>query len=407
VKSWNYKSDHPTTIPLLKSILYTINVMKKNIMIIIPRLGLGGAELFLANIIPHLKEKFHVDLVCIDGKGILSKKFKDSGIKVYYLNFFSILSFPWIVYKVIKLIRQNNTQVVHSFLYPSDILTIFIRIMFPRKLKIIWSIRLSILPLFTKLTTRISRRIVVLFSHIIPDRVIACGQEALDHHKKIGFDTTNSVVIPNFPPDWVETTKSKSNLLLEGNSDILTVGSAARFTPGKGQELLLEILRINQNDKNALFNLKLSFCGLGTEVGGELYKFVIKKYSDVIDYCSFNGQIIDKKYELWLSSIDLYALTSNSIEGNPNSFLEAVSVRVPIVGTEIGSSALMAAPECLVPLQNLSAETFFNRIKFWVELDLHERLSLIEKNKRLMESNFSKNIIIKSYIENYNLLMKD
>ena len=84
MKSWNYESNHPTTIPFLKSILYTIDVMKKNIMIIIPRLGLGGAELFLANIIPHLKEKFHVDLVCIDGKGILSKKFKDSGIKIYY-----------------------------------------------------------------------------------------------------------------------------------------------------------------------------------------------------------------------------------------------------------------------------------------------------------------------------------
>jgi hypothetical protein len=67
----------------------------------------------------------------------------------------------------------------------------------------------------------------------------------------------------------------------------------------------------------------------------------------------------------------------------------------------------MAAPECLVPLQNLSAETFYTRIKFWVELDLDKRLSLIEKNKRMAYLNFDKNKIIKSYIENYNLLMKD
>jgi glycosyltransferase involved in cell wall biosynthesis len=381
--------------------------MKKNIMIIIPRLGLGGAELFLLNIIPHLQEKFHISLVCIDGKGILSNKFKDLGIKIDYLNFFSLFSFPWIIYKIVKLIRKNNTQLVHSFLYPSDILTVFIKIMSPSKLKIIWSIRLSRLPSSTKFITKLNRNIVVMFSRIIPDMVIACGQEALGYHKKIGYDTTNSVVIPNFPPAWVETAKSKSNLLLQGYPDVLTVGSAARFTPGKGQELLLKILRINQNDKNALFNIKLSFCGLGTEMRGELHKFVMKKYSDVIDYCSFNGQIIGNNYQSWLSSIDIYALSSNSIEGNPNSFLEASSMGIPIVGTDIGSSTLMAAPECLVPLQNLSADTFYSRIKFWFELDLDKRLSLIEKNKTMIDSNFNKNRIVKSYIENYNLLMKD
>jgi hypothetical protein len=80
---------------------------------------------------------------------------------------------------------------------------------------------------------------------------------------------------------------------------------------------------------------------------------------------------------------------------------------IPIVGTDIGSSTLMAAPECLVPLQNLSADTFYSRIKFWFELDLDKRLSLIEKNKTMIDSNFNKNRIVKSYIENYNLLMKD
>jgi glycosyltransferase involved in cell wall biosynthesis len=381
--------------------------VKKNIMIIVPRLGLGGAELFLLNIIPHLKEKFHINLVCIDGKGILSKKFKDNGIKIDYLDFFSLFSFPWIIYKIAKLIRKNNTQIVHSFLYPSDFLTIFLKIMFQRKVKIIWSIRLSRLPSSTKLITKLIRIIIIVFSRIIPDMVIACGQEALNYHKKIGYKTSNSAVIPNFPAEWTKTVKSKSNLLLQGYPDVLTVGLAARFTPGKGQELLLEILRINQNDKNALFKIKLSFCGLGTEVRGDLHNFVIKNYSDVIDYCLFNGQLIGKNYQSWISSIDLYALTSNSIEGNPNSFHEASSIRIPIVGTEIGSSALMAAPECLVPLQNLSAETFYTRIKFWVELDLDKRLSLIEKNKRMAYLNFDKNKIIKSYIENYNLLMKD
>lgn len=376
-------------------------------MILIPRLGVGGAELFLLNIIPNLQRKFNVIVVCIDGKGVLSKKFKDNNIEVVYLNFFSSLSFPWILFKIVRIIREKNVQLINSFLYPSDLLTIFIKIVFPRKLKVIWSIRLSNLPPHTKLLTRLIRIIIIIFSRIIPDMVISCGQEALTFHKKIGYSTSNSVIIPNFPADWTKTVKSKSNLILHGYPDVLTVGLASRIIPGKGQDLLLKILRINQNDKNALFKINVSFCGLGTEMGGHLYKFINKNYSDVMDYCLFKGQITGKNYQSWISSIDLYVLTSNSIEGNPNSFLEASSMGVPVVGTDTGSSKSMASPECLVPQRALSAEFFYSKIKFWFELDLADRLNLIEQNKSLVKSNFDKNKVIKSYIENYDLLMKD
>lgn len=382
-------------------------MMKKNVMVIIPKLGLGGAELFLLNILPKLQEYFNIYLVCLDGKGVLSRKFKEANIAVEYLNFFNVLSLPWVLYKALILKRDRNIHLIHSFLYPSDFLSSLLKIFSSRKVAIIWSIRLSKLPRNVKLSTKLLRFFAVLFSRFIPNITISCGQEALEYHKQIGYDTSRALVIPNFPAEWTENTKSSSSFLLKNHPDEITVGLAARFTTGKGHHLLCEILRLNQNDNEALFKVKASFCGLHTESGGDLFKFISEQYPDVIERCSFNGQIIETDYHSWISSIDLYALTSNSIEGNPNSFLEASSIGIPIIGTEIGSSTLMAAPECLVPLQNLSAETFYAGIKFWAELNLDERLNLIEKNKKMVELNFDKNKIIKSYIENYNLLLKD
>lgn len=381
--------------------------MEKNIMILVPKLGLGGAELFLLNLIPNLQKEFKVNVACIDGKGVLSPKYKREDISVEYLNFLSIFSLPRIMYKIINLIRDKDIHIVHSFLYPSDFLTIFIKIFFQRKIKIVWSLRLSKLPSTVKWTSKLLRTFVIIFSRFTPNMVVSCSQESLDYHKKVGYDTSRTLVIPNFPADWTKAIKSQSSLLLKTHPDEITIGLAARFTPGKGHDLLCEVLRINQNDKEASFKLKASFCGIHSQPGGDLFKLILDKYSDIFECCSFNGQIIDIDYQSWLSSIDLYTLTSDSLEGNPNSFLEAATIGTPTVGANIGSSNLMVAPECLIPQNVLSAITLYDKIKFWLNMDIKQRLNVIEENKRLVNSNFDKNNIIKSYVESYKLLTKD
>ena len=63
--------------------------MKKvRVLHIITSLNTGGAELFLYNLLKNFSNK-NIDhhIICLSGKGVLSKKFQSISNKVIHLNF--------------------------------------------------------------------------------------------------------------------------------------------------------------------------------------------------------------------------------------------------------------------------------------------------------------------------------
>ena len=63
--------------------------MKKNrVLHIISSLNTGGAELFLYNLLKDLKDnKIHHEVLCLSGKGSLSRQYNMISIKIIQLNF--------------------------------------------------------------------------------------------------------------------------------------------------------------------------------------------------------------------------------------------------------------------------------------------------------------------------------
>jgi len=304
--------------------------VRKSIIFIVPRLGVGGLELFLLRLAPKLVDSFDIKVVCIEGQGVLSREFKKANIEVIYLNLFSALYLPIMMIKLCLLLRRTKVDIIQTFLYPADFLMIILKIFMPKRTKIIWSLR-----------------------------------------------------------------------FLNENPQEISLGLSARFTPGKGHDFICKVIELNKKDINNTFKLTVKFSGLNTGKLGPLSEMIKSEYPDIYSSCYFYGQLIGEEYINWHKSIDLYVLCSDSLEGVPNTFLEASLIGTPLVGVNIGSSNLMASPSCLVPMELLTPEYFYNKIKFWYNLDIKNRKKLSKSNQELAKANFNDQDIVELYKSTY------
>jgi glycosyltransferase involved in cell wall biosynthesis len=375
--------------------------VRKSILFIVPRLGVGGLELFLLRLAPKLVDSFDVKVVCIEGRGVLSREFKKANIEVIYLNLFSALYLPIMIFKLFFLIRKTKIDIIQTFLYPADFLMIILKLFLPKGIKIVWSIRSTSLPKKSKKLSRFLRFSIIKFSNRIPDKVISCSDEALHFHKSIGYKAKDIEIIPNFGPDWTINEKSKSCLFISENPQEVVLGLSARYTPGKGHDFICKVIELNNQDIKTRFKLKIKFTGLNTGKLGPLSEMIKINFPDIYSNCDFSGQLLGDEYVNWHKSIDLYVLCSDSLEGVPNTFLEASLIGTPVVGVNIGSSNLMATPDCLIPMELFTPEYFYNKIDFWFNLDIKSRIMLSNSNQELSKSNFNEQDIVEMYVNAY------
>jgi hypothetical protein len=90
---------------------------KINVLHIIVSLQFGGAEKQAVTLLSELdKKKYAVTLCCLRGGGPLEEEIKDENIDVVYLNM-RLRYFFTALYKLVKLIKKKQIQIVHSHLY--------------------------------------------------------------------------------------------------------------------------------------------------------------------------------------------------------------------------------------------------------------------------------------------------
>jgi hypothetical protein len=61
----------------------------------------------------------------------------------------------------------------------------------------------------------------------------------------------------------------------------------------------------------------------------------------------------------------------------------------------------MASPSCLVPMELLTPEYFYNKIKSWYNLDIKNRMMLSKSNQELAKANFNEEDIVELYKSTY------
>ena len=282
-----------------------------------------------------LDKDYHFTIICRgsseDFNGILNQKFLNLGVKLVHLPMkFSSLSGYLSLYKIFKNINYDVVVDFSGILAGPTLLlawyaNIAIRITSYRESRYQFKMNL-----IKKLYVMVSKKLIVAFS----TRILSNSKSALDFfHREHEMSPKFSVIKNSINKPKKVSLSQKQNFLEKYRipNKAFLVGHVGRFTPAKNHKSICEVIKsINKIDQSIYFIL----CGEDVRKGmnslsGELSNLIC------IDYLS--------DLNILYSCLDLFYFPSLN-EGQPNVLLEAMSVGVPIIASNI-SPIIDSIPE--------------------------------------------------------------
>ena len=237
---------------------------------VINNLERGGSESMLIKLLNNDKVE---DNLIFNLIGL--NKFKNNNLNSKIITFDfknrNIFKLSFSVFKFIYFVKKYKPKIMVFWLYHSFILSLFIKLFYFRKIKILWNIR-QVVPNFEfeKIFTKVIFKICSLFSWL-PDGLIFNSKYSISDHQKNGFKNKNLFFIPNgfeeptsniniFEPQFEEFIKNK-----------FVVSLFARYHPSKGHLIFLKsICKIVEKNDEIVFLL----AGKNTDTNTEIEKFV-------------------------------------------------------------------------------------------------------------------------------------
>ncbi len=356
------------------------------ILHLISGLKSGGAESVLYKLIKHDKLNSHHVVTFSGGFYLNQLKKINAKVTLIELNkYFFFLNLP----KIIYIIKKTNPDLIQSWMYHADFITIFLKVFFKDK-NFYWNLRnTSPNKKWSKYSTIILSKICAFFSKIVPTKVIACSTAVAKQHLKIGYSRKKIKVIFN----GFDATQFKKNLSirkiirsnLKISSNHFLIGCFARFHPQKDHKSLLTAFNILSKKYK---NLKLLL------IGDE-----IEKITDEPEYHIYKKNIIIskplKKINDMYNAIDLFVLPSIGYEGFPNVLAEAMLCEKYCLSTDVGDSRKILNKYGKIFKKN-KPKDLKNKIK-----DFYIRKKLLNKSGRRY---IQKNFLINKMVKRYNLV---
>jgi glycosyltransferase involved in cell wall biosynthesis len=237
---------------------------KFKLLSIIETLGKGGAERVLVNTLPEL-QKLGIDceVAVLFKKDDLAKELESQGIKVHILD----LSYKWNIlegtYKLLKLIKKEQYNIVHAHLFFAYFYTALVKALYWRIKTVVTFHNLSFdeYPANTILK-KLRKKLDCFILNKLFNKMTAVSIAVQNHFQNNCYLKNIDVIHNSFPIKSFNIYKIDKSILLdkyEKNNDfiILTPG---RFVEKKGHIYLIEAINI-LNKKYS--NLTFLFVGKG------------------------------------------------------------------------------------------------------------------------------------------------
>lgn len=316
-----------------------VSFKESRVVIILPSIGIGGAEQFVNRLMDQLGDEISFLLVILKDERKEITIAKRRGIRILRLKLSKSINPVYFIQQMWfarREIFRFQPTAIQCFLYPSELFSLVLG----KRFSVYWSIRGTGNPLERSVLKHFLIRLNLFFANYFPKKIVACSDAAKNWALSKGVDPNKILIIHNFLDKWTETTQSKSKLLknsVENKQKHIRVGMAARLDPHKGHFQLIDAVA-NCVDRLGL-PMTLTFIGTGTEKIC-LPKTITSRKSFIDrDYeIEFLGPMTDVNQKaLWFSNLDIYVMASQNLEGFPNSLYEAVAIGCPYVSTSSGN----------------------------------------------------------------------
>jgi glycosyltransferase involved in cell wall biosynthesis len=324
------------------------------ITFLIRHLNHAGAERQLVTLAKRLYKQGHsVSVAVFYAGGPLDAELLESGVPVHSLakkGRWDTLNF---MYRLVKLVRREQPDILHGYLSVSNIFTAVIGLMCPR-VRVAWGIRSSNMNLNDyDWLMRVSYRVERWLSKFA-DLIIVNSYAGLDYAVAQGYPSEKMVVIPNgvdtdrFKPD------RKAGIRVRGEwsitDDRILIGLVGRIDPMKDHSTFLKAAALLAGE-----HPDFTFACIGRS--REPYKKMLVNSSEQLGLVArlIWSDARDDMHAVY-NALDVLVSSSSYGEGFSNVVSEAMACGVPCVVTDVGDSAIIVGDHGeVVPPQDAQA----------------------------------------------------
>jgi len=321
------------------------------IALLIRSLNYGGTERQLVALAKGLHERGHpVGVAVFYPNGPLEKDLREAGVPVRALDKrgrWDVLGFLW---RLIRLLREERPDILHSYLVVPNLLTALVKPLFPR-INMVWGVRGSNVDLrrydwFVRTTFRLQ----CLFSRF-PDLIIVNSQAGRCYHLTHGFPKERMVVILNgidtqrFCPNPGARRRVRAEWGV--SEDEKLVGLVGRLDPKKDHPTFLKAAALLVREREGV---RFVCVGDGlADYRQELH--MLGQELELAERLIWAGARDDMPAVY--NALDIASSSSSYGEGFPNVVGEAMACGVPCVVTDVGDSAsIVGDAGVVVPPKN-------------------------------------------------------
>lgn len=361
---------------------------------IITGLEIGGAEVMLCRFLKHAdRTKFNHTVVSLTGKGKLGDQVTESGASLVCLSFHRPTKILGSLRELVGLLRKEKPDLVQMWLTHATVLGSLACLLAGIR-SVIWTIHTGNQDASrVKLSIRIMTRLLALFSHVLPQKIVSCSETARIRHVALGYSSKKMEVIPNgtdteaFSPQKLEARRLLHEAGVPKNKPV--VGIVGRWTPEKDHETFFKAALHLQN---RLPDTQFVICGPEMDASDERVSGFMALSTNP-ECFHFLGSRSDMP-QLY-SGLTLLALTSVS-EGFPLVLGEAMACGVPCVATNVGDSELIVGQTGIITRTGIP-ESISQAWERLLTLTEEDYASYSENARRRVVDHFSIQQCVASY----------
>ncbi len=361
---------------------------KIKIIYVTAALEVGGAEMFLYDLVKHIdRQSFDVTVATVIGGGSLEPQFKALGVPVFVFGgrYSKLLGGICEACKLYHLFKKEKPDIVHTQLFPADL----------------WgriAAKLAGVPIIVTTEQNVNvdqnclREMLKRWTYKLADKVVAIST-AVKRYSLVRYGVPESKIeiIPNDVNLERFTVQSLKSKVESQKKVILTVG---RLVLQKGQKYLLEAFSILNNKDTELW--------LAGE--GNLRPELEKQARDL----KIDGQVkfLGRRHDVptLLAQADLFVFPSEW-EGLGVAVLEAAAARVPMVATAVDGILDIVDKDSAMLVPPKDSHALARAIDFMLA-NPDKAKAMAERAYNQVKNNFDIKVVVGKYENLYRRLIR-